>query len=380
MKPKPETLEKSDRGFDSQTFWRHYVATVDTDHEWDEERPQQGRGSNRLFLFLLLFHIFLIGSVVLYNLVSERPKPVFVDNSSPQKIASAKKSPAPATPATGSNVTTANKQIETVEHRVAQGDSLKTIADAAGATQDEVARLNHIDVNTQLAVGSVLRVPKLKAKSSSPVIPLGGQPSPSHADAKIASVQATTAQTTTTMFAAVTPASSPRKAETVASKLPEEKSKSKVEDSPPPALKPKVTAKVEDSPPPALKPKVTAKVEESPPAAKPKPPEKVEEAPPAAKPKPTEAKAITRPEAPPAHTAKASDTSKPKSETTKPTTAASTSKPAASGATHTVKPKETFYSISRKLGVKVEDLMRLNGVTDPGKLREGMVLKVPAKG
>src|SRR5215212_1523883 len=95
MKPKPKTLEKSDRGFDANTFWRHYVATVDTDHEWDEESPQQGRSSNRLFLFLLLFHVFLIGSVVLYNLVSERPKPVFVDNSAPQKNtgSSTKKAP-----------------------------------------------------------------------------------------------------------------------------------------------------------------------------------------------------------------------------------------------------------------------------------------------
>jgi LysM repeat protein len=366
MKPKPEPLEKSDRGFDSQTFWRHYVATVDTNHEWDEERPQQGRGSNRLFLFLLLFHVFLIGSVVLYNLVSERPKPVFVDNSTPMKTTVMKKVPAPVTQAPGSNVITAGKQAETAEHRVAQGDSLKSIADASGATQEEIARLNHIDVNTQLAVGSVLRVPTLKTRPSMSMVPVEGQPS--HADAKIISVQATTTPATTKMVASVTPASSPRKAEAVAIKHPEEKLKSKVEDSPPPALKPKVTAKIEESPPPALKPKVTAKVEESPPAAKPKAPEKVEEAPPAAKPKPTEAKAVARTETPPAHTAK--------SEAAKP----ATSKPAASGATHTVKPKETFYSIARKLGVKVEDLMRVNGITDPGKLREGAVLKVPAKG
>jgi LysM repeat protein len=343
MKPKPETLEKSDRGFDSKTFWRHYVATVDTDHEWDEERPQQGRGSNRLFLFLLLFHVFLIGSVVLYNLVSERPKPVFVDNSVPTKTTDVKRAPAHATQGTNSNVVTAGKQAETVEHRVEQGDSLKSIADASGATQEEIAKLNHIDVNMQLAVGSVLRVPKAKAKPSPTVIPVGMQPS--QVEARIVSVQTTTAAANAKMFAAVEPAPSPRKAEAVASKLPEEKPKSKVEDTPPPALKPKVTAKVEESPP-------------------------------AAKPKPTEAKAIARTETPPAHTAKTSETAK--SEIAKP--AASTTKLAASGATHTVKAKETFYSIARKLGVKVDDLMKVNGITDPGKLREGAVLKVPAKG
>jgi LysM repeat protein len=218
-------------------------------------------------------------------------------------------------------------------------------------------------------------VPKAKAKASPTVIPVGAQPS--HVDAKIVSVQPTTAAATAKMFAAVSPAPSPRKAEAVAIKLPEDKPKSKVEDSPPPALTPKVTAKVEESTGATPKPKVTAKVEESPPAAKPKPAEKVEESPPAAKPKPTEAKAISRTEAPASHTAKAETA---KSETAKPATAASTSKPAASGATHTVKPKETFYSIARKLGVKVDDLMRINGITDPGKLREGAVLKVPAKG
>jgi LysM repeat protein len=376
MKPKRETLEKSDRGFDSKTFWRHYVATVDTDHEWDEERPQQGRGSNRLFLFLLLFHIFLIGSVVLYNLVSERPKPVFVDNSTPSKTTTVvKKAPAPATQAPGSGVVNVIKQTEMVDHRVEQGDSLKSIADASGATQDEIAKLNHIDVNMQLAVGSVLRVPKSKSKSSPTVIPVGMQPS--HVEAKIVSVQTTTAPTTAKMFAAVAPAPSPRKAETVAIKLPDEKPKSRFEDTPPPALKPKATAKVEESPPPAPKPKITAKVEESPPAAKPKSADKVEESPPASKPKPTEAKAIARTETPPSHTTKTSETAK--SETAKPATS-STAKPTASGATHTVKPKETFYSIARKLGVKVDDLMKINGITDPAKLREGAVLKVPAKG
>ena len=98
-----------------------------------------------------------------------------------------------------------------------------------------------------------------KPKPSPMVIPAGGQPS--HVDAKIASVQTTTSSATAKMFAPVAPAPVPRKAETVAIKLPEERPKSKVEDSPPPALKPKVTAKVEESAP-APKPKVTAKVEE----------------------------------------------------------------------------------------------------------------------
>lgn len=350
MKTKPKPHEKSHRGFDAKTFWRHYVATVDTDQEWSQERTQAGRGSNRLFLFLLLFHIFLIGSVVLYNLVSERPKPVFVDNSVPKTMVSATKKPTtgdkqtPAAPATSSA-----KQTETVEHRVAQGDSLKSIADASGVSQEEIAKMNHIDVNMQLAVGSVLRVPKPKTKP--PVIPVGQQPV--RVDEKIV---ATTAPGAAAIFTAVEPAPAvkrtepapavkkteaapaPKKTETIASKPPEEKAKPKVEDSPPPAPKPKTT-------------------------------EKIAESPPAAKSKPTETKAVARTDTPPGPAAKPAE---PKT--------TETAKPAASSTTHTVKPKETFYSISRKYGVKVEDLMRVNNFTDPGKLREGIVLKVPAKG
>jgi membrane-bound lytic murein transglycosylase D len=113
---------------------------------------------------------------------------------------------------------------------------------------------------------------------------------------------------------------------------------------------------------------------------------KVEDTPPPAiKPKPTEAKAIARPEPPPAPVAKVVEppkaieppkTTPPPAKTTPPP---ATPKLAESGVKHTVKPKETFYSISRKYGVNVDELMRLNGMKDPGKLREGTVLKVPAK-
>ena len=44
---------------------------------------------------------------------------------------------------------------------------------------------------------------------------------------------------------------------------------------------------------------------------------------------------------------------------------------------HTVQKGETFYSIARSLGVKAEDLMKLNGITDPTRLREGQRLSIP---
>ncbi|OAI57016.1 hypothetical protein AYO49_00420 [Verrucomicrobiaceae bacterium SCGC AG-212-N21] len=356
MKTKPTRHGESDPGFDSKKFWRHYVATVDTDQEWSQERPQPGRGSNRLFLFLLLFHIFLIASVVLFNLVAERPKPVFVDNSIP-----AGKGTKTGANATAAKAGSATAQQETVSHTVTEADTLKTIAAASGVSQEEIAKMNNINVDTRLAVGSVLRVPQPKAKPAVAVIPLGVQP------ARVVPEKVVTIKpepVDVKMFAAVTPtptstkkveapAPEKKKEEVIANKLPEEKPKPKVEDSPPPAPKLKVAA--------------TAKVEDSPPAAKPKAPAKVEDTPPPAKPKPTEAKAVVRNEAPAKNT-----------EPAKPATAKSaTTAKAASKAAHTVKPKETFYSISRKYGVNVNDLMKANGFSDPAKLREGIVLKLP---
>jgi LysM repeat protein len=350
MKTKPTALDESGRGFDSKKFWRHYVATVDTNQEWSEERPQPGRGSNRLFLFLLLFHIFLIASVVLFNLVAERPKPVFVDNSIP---ASKTAKGGASTPA-GKAGAGAGAQQETVSHTVTEADTLKSIAATAGVSQEEIAKMNNIGVDTRLAVGSVLRVPKPKAKPAVAIIATPVQPA--RVPDKVLTVKP---EVETSMFAAAIPTTAlkkveptpPPKQEVVAKKLPEEKPKAKVEDSLPPAPKPKALAKVEDSPP----------------AAKAKPPVKSEDTSPSAKVKPTESKALVRNETP----AKNDEPSKPAA-----AKSTATAK-AASAASHTVKPKETFYSISRKYHVNVNELMKMNGFSDPAKLREGVVLKVP---
>jgi nucleoid-associated protein YgaU len=53
---------------------------------------------------------------------------------------------------------------------------------------------------------------------------------------------------------------------------------------------------------------------------------------------------------------------------------------AAGGKTHTVAPHETLYSISVKYygnGKRVEDIAKLNGITDPNKIQVGQVLKLP---
>ncbi len=47
--------------------------------------------------------------------------------------------------------------------------------------------------------------------------------------------------------------------------------------------------------------------------------------------------------------------------------------------THTVSPRNSLYAIAREHNVRVGELQRVNGITDPTKLRAGTVLKVPGQ-
>jgi len=47
---------------------------------------------------------------------------------------------------------------------------------------------------------------------------------------------------------------------------------------------------------------------------------------------------------------------------------------------HTVQKGETLYSIARSLGIKADDLIKLNGITDPSRLLAGQILKIPSMG
>ena len=44
---------------------------------------------------------------------------------------------------------------------------------------------------------------------------------------------------------------------------------------------------------------------------------------------------------------------------------------------HTVLRGETFYSIARSFGIRAEDLMKFNGISDPSRLQVGQRLKIP---
>ena len=53
---------------------------------------------------------------------------------------------------------------------------------------------------------------------------------------------------------------------------------------------------------------------------------------------------------------------------------------AVAGAEHTLQANETLYAVARKYNVSVAALQEHNGITDPGKLRQGHVLRIPGTG
>jgi LysM repeat protein len=276
----------------------------------------------RVFVFLLLLHVFLIGAIVLYNIVSERPGP---------SIAEKQKAGAPVV---GDPAGDLLKRSELSEYQVRSGDSLKSISDATGATTEEIIRLNQLDQTGGLYVGRRLQLPlrTTPAEGGSPqspapaavAVPVQESKSPD----KIAAAQAVAAQASKGSPEAFA-AAEPRAAQSA----------------PAPKLIKAQPVAAADTPPAATRtvPKAdalpagrgeTAVATKSVPAATP-----VKPAPPAAKPAAT----------------------------------------AAEGRSYQVKPGDTFYGIARKHGVSADAIMKANGFTDPGKLRQGTLLKIPAK-
>lgn len=309
MKTKRNQHDDERDAFVPETFRRHYVSAVD-DGEHEEVEAQANNGNlSRVFTFLLLLHVFLIGSVVLYNVIAEKPRTAGADNTTANKTPAAAPAPqqqtqqnqttaaAPA-PQEAAAQTAPPAEQEVTEHIVTSGQNLQSISDITGATKEEIVQMNRLNENGELYVGRKLLVPKRSAGAAS--TQAAANPTP--------------------------PAAAPQ---------PEQKTAAAKQDAPKSA-----------PPAPAAKPAPEAAKANNPPPALDKPAQK-------------------RPET----VAKNDQPAKPRPE----------AKPAASRGSHEVQAGETFYSISRKYGVNVNELMKLNSTIDPVKLRKGTVLRLPAK-
>lgn len=361
MKQKHHPTSKIQSGFNADQFKRHYVSAVDTDQAtaWSETESTGYLG--RVFMFLLLLHVFLIGAVVLYNVVADKPKGELVKNISlSKKTDTVKKDAVAVTKAKSkdsTNPAVSNKNVEMDEYQVRSGDSLKSITDATGVKPEDIIRINQLDANGELFVGRKLMLPKKKAVDVAPKavpVPLPVQQVVSIAPAKMVAP------------AAETPKSSdPVKPQELSPKM---------------VAKPKLVEmaklQLEQSLPKPVAGKTQETVKEKLPEEKPKTEKIVESAPPKAKPV-TETNMANVAEAPKVATTKPALPKTDKASSVKNSTIKTAD---SSGGTHGVKPGETFYSIARKYGVGVNELMKLNGYTNAGSLREGVKLKMPSKG
>ncbi|CAN5741611.1 hypothetical protein BH11VER1_BH11VER1_08920 [soil metagenome] len=352
MKQKSHSDSKTQSGFNADQFRRHYVSAVDTDQAaaWNETESTGYLG--RVFMVLLLLHVFLIGAVVLYNVVADKPKADLVESTSNGKKTDAvKKDTVAATkakPQDSAKPVAPSKTSEMDEYQVRSGDSLKTITDATGVKAEDIIRVNQLDTNGELYVGRKLLLPKKKIEEVAPkAVPVPAPVLP------IASATPAKTAVTNTVPVAMNP-------QEVAPKM---------------VAKPKTVEmaklQLEQAQPKPVAVKVDGGVKEMLPEEKPKPAVIAESAPPKAKPVMSGSVANT-PEAPKVASVK------PVSQKAD---AAATAKPAStkSGGSHAVKQGETFYSIARKYGVGINDLMKVNGYTKAGTLRDGVKLKIPSK-
>lgn len=315
MKPKPEKKKKSvllDNLLGGERR-RHQVAMITEEGEWN--RHESNNGMARVFLIMLLVHVGLIGSIIVYDFIgtdSGQPAPAPSSLSSGPPLAKTPARTAPDSPVAGSAADSV--MISSENYRVESGDSLPSIAARRGVDLADLIQLNQLDTSgTELKPGTVLKIPARQVSEP----------------AKYATVKAFP--------------SAP-----INQELPKAESILPIETAPPAAKE--VTAAVANPP-------------NTPPASStPIPPAVAPVAPPPAKTvaPPSVAQVPNPPKATPAP---------PKSSPA----------PSNSARSHTMSKGDTLYSLSRKYGVSVSAIQKANNITNPNAIREGSKLTIPAK-
>lgn len=313
------------------------------------DEPEPGSHLKRIFVLLLLVHVFLVGGIVVYNVLRQQPRPAVAE----REDVSDKKPIVARTLATGSSAkvpaaTPPAPVAVGAEYTVQVGDTLRGIAEAHGVDEGDLCAVNGISTETKLETGRTIRLPK-----KGDTAPEKTQKAPAPAPAVVANK---------------TEASKPDTAK------PDVKSSKKetTPDAPPGPGKAVVfnappSPDTQDHPPGPTK----ANTE---PAGK-----KIAEKPPEKSVEKTADKSADKSAEKAAAKAKEDAKAKEEAKAKLAKEEAAKADKNAKGRTYTVNSKDTFYSISKKFGVNVNELMKLNNVKDPGKLHEGTKLKIPAK-
>jgi LysM repeat protein len=327
-----ETLLEDDRR-------RHHISMVTNEGEWNH--PESSNGMARVFVIMLLVHVVIIGSVIIFDFIGAEdtvpPPPATARSTAPQQAAKASevsaKAAAPAgTPAAGDSAAappaTPGGVPDSGEiHIVQSGQNLHWIASHHEVDVADLITLNGLArPDASITPYMELRIPANKI-----------DPAKAAAQAGVPRAQ---------------PVAMANQA--------------------PPAVLP-VEAAVEDTPPAEPLPTV-ASLADTPPAAPVKEPETTPAAPEPAAPAPVAPAPapVAQKPATPAPVAKPVSTpAKPATPPAAPATAA------AKPGTHVMAKGDTLYSLSRRYKVSVTALQKANNITDPNSIREGARLVIP---
>lgn len=317
---------------------RHQVAMITEEGDWNQHESNSGMA--RVFVVMLLVHVVLIGSIIVYDFVGTEetqpaPAPVVkkTPTNDPHEMASVPvQSSLPETTVTASN--SASEIPSSGEYEVKSGDSLPNIAASQGVDLNELIALNHLDEgNIELNPLTILKLPARKISEPAQVSVVKDFPPLPAANAGTSEIAAPKVipieQTPPAPMPAVVSLTD---------------SQPSIDSTPVPA------GPAMDSNPPAPAPEPVVA------AAKPEPAKLV-----APKPVPTPSQAVEKKVTPKAE----------------PKTAA---KPTPSGSrSHTMAKGDTLYGLARKYGVSAAAIQKANNISKPESIRDGAKLIIPAK-
>lgn len=319
---------------------RHQVAMITEEGEWNQHESNSGMA--RVFVVMLLVHVVLIGSIIVYDFIGTEetqaaPAPVVskTPTTDPHELASTPVQSSLPT-ATRAAVATTSDIPASGEYEVKSGDSLPKIAAGQGVDLQDLIALNNLDQeNVELTPLTILKLPARKV-------------------AEPATVSAVTD------FPAL-PTPAPATQETPAPKvIPIEQT--------PPAPIPAVVSLTDSQPTIDSTPAPAAPAMAStPPAPAPAP---------VAEPAQPEPSQLVAPKPVPTPSQMAEKKPEPKVES-KP---APKPEPKTTGTrSHTMAKGDTLYGLARKYGVSVSAIQKANNITKPESIRDGAKLIIPAK-
>lgn len=317
---------------------RHQVAMITEEGDWNQHESNSGMA--RVFVVMLLVHVVLIGSIIVYDFVGTEetqsaPAPVVskTPTTDPHELSSTPvKSSLPE--ATTSSVASTSEIPSSGEYEVKSGDSLPTIAASQGVDIKDLIALNHLeDGNIELNPLTILKLPARKVSEPAqvavvkdfPPMPAANGEAPSAPAPAVIPIEQTP---TAALPATVSLADNQPSIDSVPAPA------APAMDSTPPAPAPAPVAE-------PTKPEATKLV-----APKPVPtPSQIAEKKPAAKPEP-----------------------KPAAKTT-----------SSGSRSHTMSKGDTLYGLARKYGVSAAAIQKANNITKPESIRDGTKLIIPAK-